>query len=108
MISIFSPRVAYSKDKNGVLKQVDRIVPGKKDFDKFYISYKIKEFFKPIDGDPDGACTRTEKVIVDKQDIAQLINSQNDDVGLDNMLKKFDMTGDLSALPDPVEATDEV
>lgn len=107
--SIFEPRKAFKVNKKtGEAERTDYISPaGITEFDKFYNKRVIKQVPVPVSEGSDDYVLQL-KVIDDKEDIAQLINSQADGVGLDAMLEKFSRTGDPSVLPQPVQATDEV
>lgn len=99
MNSIFAPRYNKTVTKDGLVKFTDRVIKGKKDFDKYYIDYKVKKIVKPLPGGKEDDYILESKVVEVRKDIRQLIQSQSDEVGLDNMLKKFAMSGDLSTLP---------
>ena len=107
--SIFEPRKAYEVDKKtGLTKQVDYITPvGIKEYDKYYIKRQIKFVPIPVSEGSDDYVLEM-RIIDDKEDIYQLINSQASGVGLQAMLEKFERTGDLSVLPQPVQATDDI
>lgn len=107
--SIFEPRKRFEvvDKKTGELKQVDYITPGLKDFDEYYIKRKIRQVPVPVDDNETGYVLEL-KVIDDKEDIKQVINSQADSVGLEAMLAKYERTGDPSVLPQPVNATDQI
>lgn len=107
--NIFQPRQAFVVDeKTGVTKQVDYVTPvGIKEYDKYYIKRQIKFVPVPVQEGVDDYVLDM-RVIDEKEDIAQLINSQADGVGLQAMIDKFERTGDPSVLPQPVNATDDV
>ena len=107
--SIFEPRKAFKVDKKtGEAKQVDYISPvGITEFDKYYIKRVVKQVPVPVSEGSEDFVLQL-KVIDDKEDIIQLINSQADGVGLEAMLEKFNRTGDPSVLPQPVQATDDI
>lgn len=107
--SIFEARKAFKVDKKtGEAIQVDYVAPsGPKVYDKYYIKRQVKFVPVPVsDGSEDYVLEM--KVIEDKEDIKELINSQADNVGLEAMLEKFNRTGDPSVLPQPVQATDDI
>lgn len=108
--NIFQPRKVFEvvDEKKGIVKQVDYISPvGIKEFDKYYIKRQIKYVPVPVAENSDDYVLEM-KVIDDKEDILQVINSQADGVGLQAMIDKFERTGDPSVLPQPIKATDEV
>ena len=93
-------------DDNGV--QVPYEAPtGPKEYDKFYIKRQIKFVPVPVSEDSDDYVLEM-KVIDEKEDIAELINSQAPDVGLEAMLDRFAKTGDPSVLPQPMKASDDI
>lgn len=99
MPNIFSPRTVV--DKNGVV--VPRTYENEKSFDKFYVDQTLKEVVKKI-GDGDEDFVIITKVIDSKRDIKQVINSQNKDViNIDESIKRFAETGDLTQLPPGME-----
>ena len=101
--SIFEPRQVF--DKNGV--QVPYVSPGVKEFDKYYVDYNVKQIPVPVaEGSDDYVLVM--KVVEDKKDIKEIIQSQAGDVGLEAMLAKYERTGDPSVLPGPVEAGDGI
>lgn len=105
--SIFQPRSVLVCDKNGVLKKTDYISPGQSGWDEFYIDREIIDKVVPVEG------TDNEYIIVPevketKRSIKETIESQASDVGLDNILRKFALSGDKSILPQPCTFTDEV
>ena len=107
--NIFQPRKAFIVDKKtGETKQVDYVTPVlDKEYDKYYIKRQIKYVPVPVAANSDDYVLEM-KIIDDKEDIYQVINSQADGVGLQAMIDKFERTGDPSVLPQPVKATDEV
>lgn len=108
--NIFSPRKKFEiiDQKTGELKQVDYVTPvGINEYDKFYVKRKIKFVPVPVQEGSDDYVLEM-KVIDDKEDIVQVINSQAAGVGLQAMIDKFERTGDPSVLPQPVNPTDDV
>lgn len=104
MNTLFQPRKAFDK-KTG--EQIDYISPGQDNFDKYYIKRVVKYVPVPLfEGSDDYVLDM--KVIEDKVDIVETINSQANDVGLKAMLERFEKTGDPSCLPSPVNATDDI
>ena len=85
--NIFSPRVAYEKNKEGKLVKVDYITPGQGKWDQYYYDVEEVEYLVPGEsGDPEDFVKKC-KIKVTKRSIADTINSQADDVGLENALK---------------------
>lgn len=72
--------------------------PGVKGFDKYYISYEEKQVVERI-GEGDSDFVVRTKLIEHKEDIKALINSQADQVGINNLIKRVLMTGDTSLIP---------
>lgn len=107
--NIFQPRKKFEviNAKTGELKQVDYITKGQSDFDEFYIKRKIKFVPVPVQEGSDDYVLEL-KVIDDKEDIRQVINSQADGVGLQAMIDKFEKTGDPSVLPQPMNPSDDI
>lgn len=106
--SIFEPKKAYVKDKDGVVKEVPYVTPGQDNFEKYYIDREIVEKVRLLEGGTDEDFVIDLVVKETKRDVFETINSQADDVGLDNALRKFAMTGDPSVLPQEVKATDDI
>lgn len=108
--NIFQPRKAFKvvDAKTGELKQVDYVTPVLiKEFDKYYIKRQIKFIPVPVqDGSDDYVLDM--KVIDEKEDIEQVINSQAEGVGLQAMMDKYQRTGDPSVLPQPIKTTDDI
>lgn len=69
--------------------------------DKYYISRQLVDVAKKI-GEGEEDFIIVKKVVETKQDIKEIIDSQADDVGLNNILKKFAITGDPGVLPENV------
>ena len=108
MLSIFSPRIEVIPDKKtGEVTTKLRRSEGIKEFDKYYIDYNVKFVPKLLDGTEDDYILEM-KVIESKRDIAEVINSQANDVGLKAMLERFEKTGDPSVLPTGINATDDI
>lgn len=76
-------------------------------WDEYYIDRKLVDsVVKTGEGDHDFIIVK--KVIEDKTSIKELIASQADDVGLENILKKFAVTGDPGILPEAVTDNNEI
>ena len=75
-----------------------------KDFDEFYIDYEVKQVVKKV-GDGEEDFIIEDKVIEHKRDIRQEINSQADQVGVYNLMKRIALTGDDSLMPEPMPKT---
>lgn len=69
--------------------------PAEKDFDKYYYEVEEKDVFKETGVDADGDHTGVieKKLIVKKIDIAELINSQADQVGVESYIKALAIQG---------------
>lgn len=106
-ISIFAPRMDYVPQKDGTLKEVPHIAAGTGNFDEYYIDRELVEVPKPVEGSVDDYIL-VPKLKESKRSIREVINSQADDVGLDNMIRKYELTGDPSVLPSGIAASDEV
>lgn len=106
-ISIFSPRFDNLVQKDGTIKQVPHEATASGPFDEYYIDRELIEVPKPVEGSEDDYVL-VPKVKESKRSIREVINSQADDVGLDNMIRKYELTGDPSVLPTAVAASDEV
>lgn len=66
---------------------------GQKDFDKYYIHTVIKQVVKKVGlGEEDYVLV--DKKQITKDDIAQTINSQNDEAGIDAYLKNLVLQGE--------------
>lgn len=72
--------------------------------DKYYISRQLVDVAKKF-GEGEEDFVIVKKVIEKKQDIKEIIDSQADDVGLNNILKKFAITGDPGVLPESVNTS---
>lgn len=75
-----------------------------KNFDEFYIDYEVKQVVKKV-GDGEEDFIIEDKVIEHKRDIRQEINSQADQVGVYNLMKRIALTGDDSLMPEPMAKT---
>ena len=72
-------------------------------WDEYYIDRVLKDkVVKTGDGDDD--FTIVKVVVEDKRSIKETIEAQADDVGLENILKRYALTGDESILPQSVNA----
>lgn len=83
------------KNENGEIKFgacCVRSFVGKKDFDKYYIDRVIKQVVQKT-GEGEDDFIIVDKVIETKRDIAQEINAQMGDAGIDAYLKDFEMAG---------------
>ena len=69
--------------------------------DKYYYDVKLVDKVKKVEGSEDDFIIVKEEVVT-KTDIKELIDSQADDVGLNNVLKQFALTGDPGVLPSGV------
>lgn len=71
---------------------------GQKDFDKYYIDVTEKEVFKPTgEKDPDtgeALGVIEKKLLLKKIDIAELIESQRDSVGVESYMRALTLQGD--------------
>lgn len=70
--------------------------PSKKDFDKFYYEYEYKEVFKDsgiVDESGDRLGVVETKVVVKKIDIAEMLNSQVDSVGVEAYMRSLMIQG---------------
>ena len=109
--NLFSPRKGnpiLDKKTGEVVGYEDYITPKSGPFDEYYIDYEVVQVCKPVEGGSDEDFIITEKIKESKRKIQDVLDSQADDVGLDNMIKKFALTGDPSVLPQGVDATDEI
>lgn len=82
---------------------------GKKDFDKYYINRDVKEVFRKtgVDESGDEIGIVEYKVIDQKVDIQEFLNSQRDSVGVDAYIRSLGIQGiDINDLSTSV--TDEV
>lgn len=70
--------------------------PAKKDFDKYYDDVSIKEVYRSAGIDADGVeyGVLERKLVIKKIDIAELINSQADTVGVAAYMKALALQGD--------------
>lgn len=76
-------------------------------YDEYYIDRWFKDkVVKCGDGEED--FTIVKVVVEDKRSIKDTIAAQADDVGLENILKKFALTGDESILPESVVSNEQV
>lgn len=75
-----------------------------KDFDKYYVERTIKQVVKKT-GDGEDDFIIIEKEIENKKDIAEVINAQAGDAGIEAYLKPYLMTGEQ--LP-AVQVSDDV
>lgn len=106
--SIFEPRFKKVLDKKTgevVLEPLEFV--NDTVYDEYYYDYELVEVPVPVPGSED-EYTLVPKIKESKRSIREVIDSQADDVGLDNIMRKFALTGDQSVLPSPVQATDEI
>lgn len=106
-ISIFSPRRVKFVAKDGTISYKDYIAPGQNNFEEYYIDRELIYVPQPVEGS-DEEYILIPKIKETKRSIKEVIDSQADDVGLDNALRKFALTGDPSVLPGPVQANDNI
>lgn len=71
---------------------------GQKNFDQDYISIEIVDVAKKT-GEGDRDFVITKEVVVTKQPIAEVVAVDADSVGVYNIMKQFDKTGDVSLIP---------
>lgn len=93
---------------NFMPKSKDYVTPGQKGWDEYYIDREIILVPKPVEGDDPDAYVLEPKIKENKRKIFDVINSQADDVGLDNALKKYALTGDPGVLPGSAKAGEGV
>lgn len=67
--------------------------------DEYYFDVKLVDKVKKI-GDGEDDYIIVKKEVITKTKIDEVIQAQADEVGLDNLLKKFAITGDPSVLPE--------
>lgn len=69
--------------------------PAKSDFDKYYLEIEYKDVFKKtgVDADGDETGVIEQKQIIKKIDIAELINSQADSVGVEAYMRALMVQG---------------
>lgn len=77
------------KNQFTVLKSFE----GQKDFDKYYIDRVIKQVVQKT-GDGEDDFILVDKVVETKRDIAQVINAQADEVGVDAYLRPYLASGE--------------
>lgn len=109
--NLFSPRKGkpiLEKKTGEVIGYKDYVSPQSGPFDQYYIDYEVVQVCKPVEGGSEEDFIITEKIKESKRKIQDVLDSQADDVGLDNVLRKFALTGDPSVLPAPVEMSDEI
>lgn len=76
-------------------------------WDQYYIDRKLVDsVVKTGEGDNDFIIVK--KVVEDRISIKDTIDAQADDVGLENILKKFSLTGDTSLLPAAATDNNEI
>lgn len=76
-------------------------------WDKYYFNVELKDrVVKTGEGDEDFVIEKKE--VITKTSIKEVIDSQANDVGLDNILRKFALTGDESILPQNVNTDGRV
>ena len=72
-------------------------------WDEYYIDRVLKDkVVKTGEGEDD--FTIVKVVVEDKRSIKETIDAQADEVGLENILKRYALTGDESILPQSVNA----
>lgn len=64
-----------------------------KDFDKYYIDRVIKQVVKKI-GDGENDYVIEDKEVITKRDIAEVINAQNSDAGIEAFLQPYLTSGE--------------
>lgn len=67
--------------------------------DEYYLDIKLVDKVKKI-GEGEDDYIIVKKEVITKTKIDEVIQAQADEVGLDNLLKKFAITGDPSVLPE--------
>lgn len=82
-------------NQDGIVKKynVARKFDGEKDFDKYYIDRVVKQVVN-ITGEGEDDYIIVDKVIETKRDIAQVINAQADDVGVDAYMRPYLQSGE--------------
>ena len=74
---------------------------GQDNWDQDYITYEVKDVVKKT-GEGEEDYVIIHKIIEHRDNIAETINSQADDVGIQAMLKRFALTQDPSVFPEPL------
>lgn len=76
-------------------------------YDEYYVDVQlVDKVVKTGEGEEDFSIVKKE--VITKRSIKEVIDSQADDVGLENILRKFSLTGDESILPEKCIANDEI
>ena len=76
-------------------------------YDEYYIDVQlVDKVVKTGEGEEDFSIVKKE--VITKRSIKEVIEAQADEVGLENILKKFSITGDESILPEKCIPNDQI